>query len=453
MPSRYYSTTAVATTLLADITNVATSCSVGSIAGMPTSFPFSLTLEPNTANVEVVDVTAVTGTGPYSLTIARAKDGTTAVAHHLGDAVKHLITARDLLDLAQQMQVDSASGLVVPAFQTAFRNAVINGQGAVSQRGTSGSGCTSSAISARSGPDCWTVYRGSTVTGSTWTQLTTADTLPAGFTNGIRLQRTAADASVQPLFLVQSIESKDSVRFRSRPTALTFWARCGALYSSASSLLNVIVESGTGTDENVVAAALTGQVVEASSTPTLTTSWQKFYLPAAALASNLNELVVGFYYTPVGTAGATDYIDITGVQFEDGIYPSPFEFRPYQVELALCQRRYRRLISDGTNMRLLCSGTTTSVTVALPYPVPMRIAPVIAHNITDASFSNTTTGNTWGLVPGGTGPWTTKTATLTAGVIPAAQGAIMEISGMTLSAAPNNMGIFGDRIIEFIADI
>jgi hypothetical protein len=40
----------------------------------------------------------------------------------------------------------------------------------------------------------------------------------------------------------------------------------------------------------------------------------------------------------VGTNGATWYI--TGVQFEAGSTPTPFEFRQYGTELALCQRYY-----------------------------------------------------------------------------------------------------------------
>jgi hypothetical protein len=51
-------------------------------------------------------------------------------------------------------------------------------------------------------------------------------------------------------------------------------------------------------------------------------------------------VAVAFVYTPTGTAGAADYFEITGVQLEQNIQPTPFEQRPIGTELALCQRYY-----------------------------------------------------------------------------------------------------------------
>lgn len=48
----------------------------------------------------------------------------------------------------------------------------------------------------------------------------------------------------------------------------------------------------------------------------------------------------------VGTNGATFYI--TGVQLEKATTATPFEFRPYGQELALCQRYYQQFASTGT---------------------------------------------------------------------------------------------------------
>jgi hypothetical protein len=87
-------------------------------------------------------------------------------------------------------------------------------------------------------------------------------------------------------------------------------------------------------------------------------------------------------FTPVGTAGAADYYDITGVQVEPTSAPSDHEFRDFGEELRRCQRYYYRIQANATNLNVhmalgVTYGTTRSlVTVALP--VTMRTAPSLA---------------------------------------------------------------------------
>lgn len=95
MALRYYSNTAADTTLSADITNSATSMTVGSVAGFPTSYPYMLAIDYAAVNMELVEVTNRTG---LTLTITRGADGTTGAPHTSGAAVKHVITARDVAE-------------------------------------------------------------------------------------------------------------------------------------------------------------------------------------------------------------------------------------------------------------------------------------------------------------------------------------------------------------------
>jgi len=112
--NRYYSSTAIDTTLDGAINSSATSIVVGSVSGFPTSYPFTLALSFDTASEELVNVTAASGT---TLTIARAQDGTTAVSHDAGSAVKHVISARDLREpqehIAASSSVHGITGSVV----------------------------------------------------------------------------------------------------------------------------------------------------------------------------------------------------------------------------------------------------------------------------------------------------------------------------------------------------
>jgi len=81
----------------------------------------------------------------------------------------------------------------------------------------------------------------------------------------------------------------------------------------------------------------------------------------------------------VGTSGATFYI--TGVQLEAGTTASPFEYRQYGTELALCQRYYYQTTGGG-NTRHAVSGNG-SLSQAFPtvfFKVTMRTTPSISYS-------------------------------------------------------------------------
>lgn len=101
MPGRYFSNTALPTTLAAGCTDVQTTISVTAVTGFPTSYPYTLTIDKNNAALaEAVEVTgAPTGTGPYTLPVTRGVDGTAGAAHSSDAVVSHDHTARDYSDL------------------------------------------------------------------------------------------------------------------------------------------------------------------------------------------------------------------------------------------------------------------------------------------------------------------------------------------------------------------
>ncbi len=92
MPRRYYSSTAVATTLSASANNSTTSITVTALSGFPVSTPWTAILDADTASEEVVTVTGVSGT---TLTVTRGVDGTSAVSHNSGAVFRHGVSARD----------------------------------------------------------------------------------------------------------------------------------------------------------------------------------------------------------------------------------------------------------------------------------------------------------------------------------------------------------------------
>lgn len=100
MPQRYYSSTAGAMALTGGVDSANTSITVDTVAGLPPTAPFTLVLDRDTASEEIVTVTAAAGT---TLTVTRGEDGTAAVAHTTGAAVRHMVTARDLREPQQHM--------------------------------------------------------------------------------------------------------------------------------------------------------------------------------------------------------------------------------------------------------------------------------------------------------------------------------------------------------------
>lgn len=95
MTVRFYSSIAQETTLVGSITNVSTTMTVAAVTGFPSSTPYTLAIDYNTATEELVTVTGTSGT---LLTITRGSDGTSAISHNAGAKVRHVSSARDFSD-------------------------------------------------------------------------------------------------------------------------------------------------------------------------------------------------------------------------------------------------------------------------------------------------------------------------------------------------------------------
>jgi hypothetical protein len=263
-------------------------------------------------------------------------------------------------------------------YQSAYNgNVVINGGYDIWQRGTTIT-CSSTAY----GADRWNAFRG--VAGGTVTRQVTGDTtnLP-NIQYCARVSRDSANTSTSALGVFYSAETSDSIRFVGQTATLSFYARKGANYSAASANLSVEFSQGTGTDQNVIVGGFTGKTNVNSGSSVLTSTWQRFTY-SGTVATTTTQLGLQFYFTPVGTAGAADYFEITGVQVELGSVPTTFKRSngsggTIQGELAACQRYYQRAVgSSGNYGGAAITGIATSVNaVEMTYspPVQFRIAP------------------------------------------------------------------------------
>ena len=256
--------------------------------------------------------------------------------------------------------------------QVAGKNAIINGAFDIWQRGTSVAfASNATGYSA----DRWFITAANAA--FTISQQAASNT---GFQYALRFQRNSGQTGTGSPSLTQSFESVNSIPLAGQTVTLSFYARAGANYSAASSLLTAQIRSGTGTDQNIGLVAITGDATVAASNVTLTTSWQRFTI-TGTVGSTATQLFARFAFTTVGTAGAADYFEVTGVQLEAGSVATPFSRNASSIqgELAACQRYYWRMSANATNSNSNFGiGYANSTTVAILHvktPVTMRITP------------------------------------------------------------------------------
>jgi hypothetical protein len=254
------------------------------------------------------------------------------------------------------------------------RNAVINGAMDFWQRGTSFAHTNTNIY----GADRWGMFRSGFATGLSTSRQSPGSTLPQ-FQWAMRVQRDSGNTSTAALSMTNTFENRESLPFAGQRITLSFYARAGANFSSASNFLTGYVISGTGTDQNMW-NGFTGYAEAAAQSVNLTTSWQRFTI-TGTVASTATQLGVYFTYVPVGTAGANDWFEITGVELEQGSVATPFTRAggTLQGELAACQRYYERV--NWTKESLYAAfgtgigNSTTVAQIIMPMAVDKRIKP------------------------------------------------------------------------------
>jgi hypothetical protein len=248
------------------------------------------------------------------------------------------------------------------------KNAVYNSSFDIWQRGTS-----FVPAAYNFGPDRWSIERTSSATGSTASRQNAG---LDGFRYSMRMQRDSGNTSTNGIATLQTLETSDAIRFAGKTVTFSFYAKCGANYSAASSNLLANIAYGTGTDQPV--QSFTGFAFVAQENKVLTTSWQRFTM-TATVPTTATEIGYYFVFTPTGTAGANDWFEITGVQLETNSVATPYTRQngTIQGELAACQRYYIRQVGTQPNAvygSSLAFGTTGAV-VNYSVPVSMRVYP------------------------------------------------------------------------------
>ena len=296
----------------------------------------------------------------------------------------------------------------VSSQSTMFRNVLINGDMRINQRGISTTVASPSAMGTTTSAytlDRWLCYRGTFATNGTVAQGTmTSVDLPYqndGLVNFMRIGRTVGDTSVQAFNIVNSLETKDSIRLAGKFVTMSFYYRMGAAFAGS---LAWGIGAGPGTDQNYAAGWTAGGLQQSGILP-VTTAWTKSSF-SAQIPINLTQVAAFFYYVPTtATAVANDYFDVTGVQLEKGSVATPFEVRPYATELALCQRYWEQSYALGT-----AAGTNTAVGLVQLYGSSDSNGSIVATQryqvakritVTPTIYTSTGTAGSWNYARSG----------------------------------------------------
>ena len=301
------------------------------------------------------------------------------------------------------------------------RNLIINGDMRIAQRGTSTSGYIYSGYT--------TVdrfqFNASSIGAYTISQDTDVPT-GQGFSNSSKILCTTADASPASsdfLTIVQKIEAQNLQHLKfgtanAESLTLSFWVKSNKtgtyvlmMYRPDSGRLlsktYTIDSANTWEKKTITVAGDTTGSINNDNGDGLNLYWH--LADGSDRTSGTPNTDWGAYSTPNEAAGQTvnladstsNYINITGVQLEVGTEATPFEHRPYDMELQRCQRYYYTGGSGSNKHGGLYAGSLYIGQVY--FPTTMRASPTVTvvggtgaagtASISDFSFTKTGDGN------------------------------------------------------------
>lgn len=285
-----------------------------------------------------------------------------------------------------------------------FRNKIINGNMNIWQRGTTFAAQPAGVYSA----DRW--YTNVSGTGVFTVSQQTDVPSDNQFLYSLRVAVTTADTSIlttDNAFVEQKIEGYNARSLIGNTFTLSFRVRssktgvhCIAFRSvgTASSDRSYVVEytvNAANTWETKTVTVVGGLDISAG-----TWDWTNgtgLRISFALACGSTYQTTAGTWQSGnyIATANQVNCLDtignifaITGVQLEVGSAATPFEQRPYGLELSLCQRYCLANTVFGTNAYAGAAGYNIGGRVQ--FPVQMRAAPTIATN----TYSNGNAGTT-----------------------------------------------------------
>jgi hypothetical protein len=285
-----------------------------------------------------------------------------------------------------------------------MRNRLINGQMQIAQRGAGPTNNTQSTGLNYDTVDRWGYWANFN------NQFTTAQstTAPAGFSYSSLITSLAATSQGSATYATysQRIEGYNIADLNwgssnAKPVTVSFWIRSSLTGTFSAYVFNSGYAYCFPFTFSIPSANTWVQITQTIIGPTsgtwLTTNGIGLEFGITLLNGTSYQAASGAWTTTpyaIGVSGSVNLLstngatmNITGVQLEAGSTASPFEYRQYGTELALCQRYYYRFKAvDSSTM--FGSGLSYSGTAAIgviKFPVSMRTNPTALEQSGSAS--------------------------------------------------------------------
>lgn len=298
------------------------------------------------------------------------------------------------------LRANTAADVYTAINPAMFRNRIINGGMAIAQRGTS------AVVSNNSGQYPVDRFYVEAYGGGALTSQQT-NNAPAGFQNSTILTVTTTDTSLDATDdyeINHKIEGLNVADLgwgtaNAKTITLSFWVRSSVTGSYSFGFQNSAA-SRSYVGLYTINSANTWEQKTITIAGDTTGSWDTgtgagFFLrwclatgsnriaAAANTWESANRIAIGSTANPLmGTSGATFYI--TGVQLEAGSVATPFEYRPYATELALCQRYF--CAASGYVPRINAGSELGN---RIFWPVTMRASPTVTIASVDTENNGT----------------------------------------------------------------
>jgi len=341
--------------LVSGITAVATSLSL--VAGDGAKFPadsFNITIDDEIIYCSV--------RSNDTCTIVRAQEGTVAANHSAGAIVSLNVTAA----MFAQLQTSCLG-----------RNAIINGCGMVNQRVTALT--LVKDVYGISADRFYGMATGTLVSAGTLTNTATANCGISGYAFKFAAV-TLTGAGV--LWLRYRMEARDALRFKNQTASFA----CRVYHDTGIAVnYTVYIRKPTVADNFASVTAISNSA--AVSVATATATDLNYIGIAMGDCSNGIEIELK---VECGAITLKNY-EFTECQFEIGVVATSFEYRPHQMELALCQR-YTYAIVTVALAESIAFGVAASTVLAYPslfLPILMRIKPALTATAADWQLKDT----------------------------------------------------------------